>query len=102
MPQVLVTKEVNFRFHKILQGFYDSALSHSDIIIQEIRRDAIRKHTKGTNYFLNRRGTKNTSRIGLLIEVLVMRLNNSYNLQEEDLQHPKPPSEMLFIAYTPI
>jgi hypothetical protein len=64
--QVLVTKEVNDNFHKMLQEFYDCALSHPDIIIQEIHRDAIRNHTKGTNYLLNGRGAKNTRCIGLL------------------------------------
>jgi hypothetical protein len=67
----------------MLQGFYDCALFHSDIIVQAISRDIIRKHTKGTNYFLNRRDAKNTSCIWFLTDVLTTRLNNSHYLQEE-------------------
>jgi hypothetical protein len=69
---------------------------------EEIYRDVICKHTEGTNYFLNVRDAKNNSYIGLLTEVLIMRLNNRQYLQEERLRHPKPPSEMFFIVYTPI
>jgi hypothetical protein len=86
----------------MLQGFYDCALSQSDIIVQEIGRDTIRKHTKGTNCFLNGRSSNNTICIGLLTEVVIMRLNSSHYPQEESLRHPKAPSEMLLILYTPI
>jgi hypothetical protein len=67
----------------MLQGFYDCALFHSDIIVQAIIRDIIRKHTKGTKYFLNRRDAKNTSCIWFPTDVLITRLNSSHYLQEE-------------------
>jgi hypothetical protein len=101
-PQVLISKDVNNRLHKMLQGLYDCALSQSDIIVQEIRRYTICKHMKGTNFFLDGRGVKNTKCIRLLTEVVAMRLNSSYYPQEEGLRHLKPHSKMLLIVYTPI
>ena len=67
----------------MLEALNNGALSKSYVVIQEISRDIIRKHTNGTNNLLNRRGAQTTKCVKLLSEVLIMRLHCNYYPQEE-------------------
>jgi len=42
---------------------------------------------------------KSSNGIGLLTEVVIVRLHCSHDPQEERLGHPEPPSEMLVVLY---
>jgi hypothetical protein len=86
----------------MLQGFYDYSLSHCDIIVQDIRRDNICMHTKGSNCFLDGRYAKNTKCVMLLTKLVVMPLNSNHYPQEEGLRYSKPTSEILIIIYTEV